>query len=178
MTDALGVITSRAYKNIPFHVSSHGYGVFFNHSSLMTYWVGSMTAADVQAAIEDDFLDYFLFFGTIQEVLSLYTDITGKSQLPPKWSFGYWQGKFTYHSAEETLAIARQYRDTGILCDVIHLDTDWFAEDWHRDFTFDPVDFPDPPAYFAAMKELGIQNLALAGADTHLSRYKESKLSR
>ena len=38
MMDALGVMSSRSYKNVPFFVSTRGYGVFFNHSSLMTAW--------------------------------------------------------------------------------------------------------------------------------------------
>ena len=58
MIDALGVTSPRSYKNVPFYVSTRGYGVFFNHSSLMTYWVGSRSACDVQVAAQDDFLDY------------------------------------------------------------------------------------------------------------------------
>ena len=111
MVDALGVITPRAYKNIPFYVSNRGYGVFFNHSSLMTYWVGSRALTDVQVACaDDDFLDYFLITGSIKEVLATYTDLTGKGSLPPQWTFGYWQSKISYKAADETIEIARQMR--------------------------------------------------------------------
>ena len=71
--DALGVITPRTYKNIPFFVSTNGYGVFFNHSSLMTFWLGSMSACNIQVAIEDNFLDYFIFTGKIKKILKNYT---------------------------------------------------------------------------------------------------------
>ncbi len=47
MVDALGVTTPRSYKNIPFFMSTRGYGVFFNHSSLMTFWVGSLSAPPI-----------------------------------------------------------------------------------------------------------------------------------
>ena len=157
MVDALGVTTPRSYKNIPFYVSTHGYGVFFNHSSLMTCWVGSSSAVDVQVAAEDDFLDYFVITGSIREVFDRYTDLTGKGVVPPKWTFGYWQSKISYKSAEETLEIARKMRDHEIPCDVIHLDTHWFKEDWYCDLEFDRERFPDPADYLKQLAGMGIK---------------------
>ena len=157
MDDALGVMTPRAYKNIPFYVSNRGYGVYFNHSSLMTYWVGSMAATDVQVAAQDDFLDYYIFTGSIKEVLSSYTDLTGKGVMPPRWTFGYWQSKISYVSAEETLEIADKMRANKIPCDVIHLDTHWFKADWYCDLTFAKDRFPDPADYFAKLAQKGIK---------------------
>ncbi|HEY3377289.1 MAG TPA: TIM-barrel domain-containing protein [Armatimonadota bacterium] len=157
MCDALGTISPRAYKNIPFYVSNKGYGVYFNQSSLMTFWLGSMAATDVQVALIDDFLDYYVIAGSIKDVLSQYTDLTGKGVVPPKWTFGYWQSKFTYHSAEEALAVARGLREHDIPADVIHLDTDWFKADWYCDLQFDPVDFPDPAAFFREMDAMGFK---------------------
>ena len=155
MQDGLGVFSTRNYKNVPFYVSTHGYGVFFNHNSLMTVWAGSASAADVRVAAQDEFLDYYLFFGSIKTVLSDYTSLTGKGVVPPAWTFGYWQAKFSYRSAEETLGVARSLRRYKVPCDVVHVDTDWFKKDWHCDLEFDPVDFPDPAGYFRDMKALG-----------------------
>ena len=47
MLEALGVVSPRSYKNVPFFMSTHGYGVFFNHSARMTCWVGSLCAAEI-----------------------------------------------------------------------------------------------------------------------------------
>jgi alpha-D-xyloside xylohydrolase len=157
MADGLGVTSPRSYKNVPFFVSTRGYGVFLNHSSLTTVWVGSMSAADIQVAVEDPFLDYYVFVGDIKHVLSQYTDLTGKGVVPPKWSFGYWQSKISYQSAEETLEIARELRAHEIPCDVIHLDTHWFKEDWYCDLEFDPERFADPKAYLDELASLGIK---------------------
>lgn len=157
MVDALGVTTPRSYKNIPFHVSTGGYGVFFNHSSLMTWWVGSQSACDVQVAAEDEFLDYYVMTGTIKEVLRQYTGLTGRGEVPPDWTFGYWQSKISYKSAEETLDIARRLRENEIPCDVIHLDTHWFKEDWYCNLEFDAARFPDPRGYLKALADMGIK---------------------
>ena len=157
MNEAYGVISPRSYKNIPFFLSTKGYGVFFNHSSLMTYWVGSMSATDIQVAVEDNFLDYYVITGDIKEILSQYTDITGKGVVPPKWTFGYWQSKISYKSAEETLEIAKKLREAEIPCDVIHLDTHWFKKDWYCDLEFDKERFSDPKKYFDDLKKLGFK---------------------
>ncbi len=157
MTDALGVTTGRSYKNIPFFVSTRGYGTFFNHSSLMTCWIGSRSACDLQVAVEDNFLDYFIFIGDIRQVLGLYTDLTGKGVMPPRWSFGYWQSKISYQSAAETLDIARKMREHQVPCDVIHLDTFWFNQDWYCDLEFARDRFPDPAAYLKQLADLGFK---------------------
>jgi len=155
--EAYGTTTQRTYKPIPFFVSTKGYGVFFNHSSLMTCWIGSLSSTDIQIAIEDNFLDYYIITGTIKEVLSQYTDITGKGVLPPRWSFGFWQSKISYTSAKETLKLARKLRENKIPCDVIHLDTHWFKEDWYCDLEMDKERFPDPKDYFAEMAKIGFK---------------------
>jgi len=157
MIDALGVTTPRTYKNIPFFLTTSGYGVFMHHSSLMTVWCGSRSICDVQIAIEDDYLDYFVFLGDIKDILTSYTNLTGKGSLPPKWSFGYWQSKISYWSAEETIDIAKKMRENSIPCDVIHLDTFWFERDWYCNLTFSDERFPDPTAYLKELKDLGIK---------------------
>jgi alpha-D-xyloside xylohydrolase len=157
MVEALGTTTPRSYKNIPFFWSTRGWGVFFNHSARMTCWVGSRGAADVQIAIEDDFLDYTLFIGTPKEILARYTDLTGKSQMPPRWSFGFWQSKISYQSADEALDVVRRNRAAGIPTDVLHLDTHWFREDWYCDLEFASDRFPDPAGFLKQMADLGVK---------------------
>jgi alpha-D-xyloside xylohydrolase len=157
MEEALGTGTPRSYKNVPFFMSTRGYGVFFNHSSRMTCWVGSMSAADVQVALEDDFLDYYLILGDPKQVLSQYTDITGKGRMPPRWSFGYWQSKISYRSADEALDVARRMRAAEVPMDVLHLDTHWFKQDWYCDLEFSRERFPDPRAFCRALADLGVR---------------------
>ena len=45
MVEATGTTTPRAYKNIPFFWTTHGYGVFCNTTARATAWVGSRGAA-------------------------------------------------------------------------------------------------------------------------------------
>ena len=41
MEEALGTITPRAYKNVPFWVTTAGWGVFANHDARLTAWIGA-----------------------------------------------------------------------------------------------------------------------------------------
>jgi alpha-D-xyloside xylohydrolase len=155
MVEAMGTTTPRSYKNIPFFWTTGGWGAFLHHSARITCWVGSRAAADLQVAVEDDFLDYYLFVGSPREILASYTDLTGRSAMPPRWSFGFWQSKISYRSAEEALEVVRKNREHAIPTDVLHLDTHWFREDWRCDLEFDPERFPDPGAFTKEMGELG-----------------------
>lgn len=155
MVEATGTTTPRSYKNVPFFWTTGGWGAFLHHSARITCWVGSRGAADLQVAIEEDFLDYFLFVGDPATILDRYTDLTGKSRMPPRWSFGFWQSKISYRSADEALDVVRSNRRHGIPTDVLHLDTHWFREDWRCDLEFDAERFPDPAGFFKEMAQIG-----------------------
>jgi alpha-D-xyloside xylohydrolase len=157
MSDTKGVTTDRAYKNVSFFTSTLGYGVFLNHSARLTAWVGSLSACDLQLGVDDDHLDYFVFVGDLKQVLPLYTQLTGRGPVPPAWSFGFWQSKISYSSAEEILTIVREMRSAGLPCDVIHLDTHWFSRNWFCDLEFDPERFPDPARWIAELRQLGVR---------------------
>jgi len=155
MSDTKGVTTDRAYKNVSFFTSTLGYGVFLNHSARLTAWVGSLSACDLQLGVDDDHLDYFVFVGDLKQVLPLYTQLTGRGPVPPAWSFGFWQSKISYSSAEEILTIVREMRAAGLPCDVIHLDTHWFSRNWFCDLEFDAGRFADPARWIADLRQLG-----------------------
>lgn len=154
--DAAGIMTPRTYKGIPFYVTTNGYGVYFNHTSLMTFWVGSQTANNVQVVLDDNFLDYYIFTGSIKNIFRNYQQLTGKGALPPKWSFGLWQSKASYSSRGETLKIAENMRKNDFPCDVLHLDTNWFKRDWYCDLKFNKLRFAHPKSYFKKMRKMGV----------------------
>jgi alpha-glucosidase (family GH31 glycosyl hydrolase) len=83
--------SSITYMNIPFFLSSRGYGVFVNHSSPITYELGWPSLQSAAFRVEDPYLDYFLIYGPHpKDILDRYTELTGKPPLPPLWSFGTW----------------------------------------------------------------------------------------
>lgn len=157
MEEALGTVTPRAYKNVPFWVTTAGWGVFANHDARLTAWIGSRSAPQLQVAVDDDWFDAFVYVGDVRQVLRAHTELTGRPNVPPDWSFGFWQSKISYSSAAETLEVAQRMRAEDLPFDVLHLDTHWFRSDWRCDLEFDPNRFPDPAGYFAAMAEMGVK---------------------
>ncbi len=155
-TDGLGVNSRRAYKNVPLYVSSRGYGLL-----LLTSCHARMSLADVstraaQALVEEGRLDlFFLGGGNIERVLHNYRRVTGFPSQVPLWSYGVWMSRMTYYSAEETFEVARGLRDGDFPCDIIHLDTGWFPENWKCEWEFSEEKFPDPANYMKKMRELG-----------------------
>jgi alpha-D-xyloside xylohydrolase len=156
--DALGVNNERAYKNIPFLMSSRRYGLFAHSTARMRLDIGHHSTRAVQWLLEDDALDmFFIGGGTPERVLFNYRSITGFPKMPPVWSFGAWMSRMTYHSDKEVSGIAARLRKEQYPCDVLHLDTGWFATEWKCDWTFSKERFPDPPDFFRRMREQGFR---------------------
>lgn len=156
--EGYGNSSGRTYKNIPFFLSTQGYGIFVNESRPITFWIGSREYNKIFIAIESPLIDYFFLHGpTLKDVLFKYTDLTGRSPLPPKWTFGMWMSRISYKSQAEVLEIAHRLRAEKFPCDVICIDTEWFTNDWHCDWKFAKDRFPDPHAMCQELKSLGFK---------------------
>src|ERR1035437_7438587 len=88
--DANGVQNESIYKPIPFFMSSRGYGMFMHTSTPVTCDFGQTFSGLNSIMSGDDELDLFVFLGTPEEILGEYTRLTGRSPVPPLWSFGLW----------------------------------------------------------------------------------------
>ena len=144
VTDPQGPETDGQYKPVPFFFSNRGYGIFMHTSAPVTCDFGASYIGADRLFMADEQMDFFVFFGEPKDILFEYTEITGKSPLPPLWSFGTWMSRITYFSQQEGLEIARQLRANRIPADVIHFDTGWFGTDWQCDYQFAKDRFENP----------------------------------
>lgn len=76
------------------------------------------------------------------ELMKALGQLTGYMPLPPLWSLGYQQCRWSYASDARVREIANGFRSRKIPCDVIWMDIDYM--DGFRVFTFDKTKFPDP----------------------------------
>ena len=156
--DALGTSTQKSYKNIPFFMSSNNYGIFMNTTYKSKYRLGDYFQKAYQIETAEGELDYYFIYGPkFKDILSNYTDLTGKTPLPPKWSFGLWMSRNSYRTQSEMIETAEKLREENYPCDVLHLDADWFEEELRCDFEFAEDDFPEPKKLVDRLKELGFQ---------------------
>ncbi|CAM5273003.1 Alpha-xylosidase OS=Streptomyces glaucescens OX=1907 GN=SGLAU_03435 PE=3 SV=1 [Streptomyces glaucescens] len=155
-----GTSSEQAYKNIPFYLSSRGYGVFVNHPGAVSFEVGSESVGQVQFSVADQTLEYYVVAGpTPKDVLTRYTALTGRPALPPAWSFGLWLStSFTTDYDEPTvMSFVDGMAERGIPLSVFHFDCFWMREYQWCDFRWDPEVFPDPEGMLARLKARGLK---------------------
>lgn len=157
LRDAMGVQTQQMYKPIPFFLSNRGYGMFVHTSAPVAFDFGHDFDESNVLYTGDEQIDIFVFVGSPKEILTEFTAVTGRSPLPPLWSFGLWMSRITYKSEAEVREVTTKLRDHRIPCDVIHLDTGWFETDWQCDYKFSTSRFDDPAKMIADLKEMGFR---------------------
>lgn len=155
--DANGVNSADLYKPVPFFLSSRGYGMFMHTSTPITCDFGRQYAENNELLIGDETLDLFVMLGEPKSVLHEYTELTGKSPMPPLWSFGLWMSRITYFSEADGRRVASELRKHKIPADVLHFDTGWFETDWRCDYTFSKNRFDNPVGMMADLKKMGIR---------------------
>jgi alpha-D-xyloside xylohydrolase len=153
--DGMGVQNEYMYKPIPFFMSSRGYGMFVHTSAPVTFDFGKTFDQHNVIYTGDENLDLFVFLGDPKEILSEYTALTGRSPVPPLWSFGFWMSRITYKSEDEVRDVAAKLRQHRIPADVIHLDTGWFETDWRSNYQFSKTRFRDPARMIADLLRQG-----------------------
>ncbi|GJU27357.1 heteroglycan glucosidase 1 [Tanacetum coccineum] len=94
-------------------------------------------------------------FASAIEVLTSLSHAVGTVFMPPKWSLGYQQCRWSYDSDLRVREIAKTFREKGIPCDVIWMDIDYM--DGFRCFTFDQETFPNPKSLADDLHEGGFK---------------------
>lgn len=156
--DGQGVNNRRAYKNIPFYMSSRMYGVFYHTSDYCRLSLADHSTRSVQFRNDRATLDAFIIGGeTPERILYGYRQLTGFPPMLPLWSFGIWMSRMTYFSADEVQEICDRLRREQYPCDVIHLDTGWFRTDWLCEWMFNPERFPDPKGFIKRLADDGFK---------------------
>ena len=120
-----GAGTEEAHKNIPFFMSTKGYGIFVNTTYRVTYDMCSRSLMAFTVMVEDPRLDIFIIYGPgLKDVLARYEKITGWPSLPPRESFGISCGPYiweienvTENMEEAVVALARKFGELDIPVD-------------------------------------------------------------
>ncbi|RLM53464.1 alpha-xylosidase [Halobellus sp. Atlit-31R] len=152
--EPLGTETERAYKNIPFYLSTNGYGLLLDTTARVRYDFGKTSVASGTMSVSDDEFAFVFFYGPdFRDIIERYTAVTGRPDRPPKWSFGTWMSRLGYESREELEAVAERLRAESIPSDVLHLDPFWMRAQKSTDLEWDTEQFPEPEAMISQLRE-------------------------
>ncbi|MCX7772777.1 MAG: DUF5110 domain-containing protein [Clostridia bacterium] len=147
------------YKSIPFLIYKDErkvFGLFLDSIAMSTFDLGFQNRDAIELTVQDDEMDLHLIDGdSIKEVISRYTSLTGTMKLPPMWSLGYQQCRWSYQPEERVEKLASDFREHDMPCDVIYLDIDYMDD--FRVFTFNSDRFPDPLKMSEHLMEKGIR---------------------
>lgn len=156
---AYGVGDDPLYMSIPFYMGTHqngAYGIFFDNTHKTAFNFGASTNRFVYFSAEDGDIDYyFIHQGSPAEIISSYTWLTGRMQMPPKWALGFQQCRYSYYPDSEVYTVAQTFRDKKMPADVIYLDIHHM--EGYKVFTFDGEKFTDPKAMISRLKEKGFK---------------------
>ncbi|MBX6380683.1 MAG: glycoside hydrolase family 31 protein [Thermoflavifilum aggregans] len=147
------------YATYPFYIGilpSHVFGLFFDNTFKSFFNFGGSTDDRMYFfGAEGGEMNYY-FFGasTVAAILQDYTALTGRMPMPPLWSLGYQQCRYSYMSQQQLLDVARRFRQDSLPCDVIYCDIDYMRG--YRVFTWNPETYPDPKSMTDTLKKLGM----------------------
>ena len=119
---------------MPFMMSSDGWGIYSNSTRKSYFDVGRLEQDALSIYTTTTDADFYLMAADdMPGVLNVYTQLTGRNYLLPKWSYGFCFGPNMQEDQWAILSDAREFREMGVPCDVFWLEPQWMNK--HYDFS-------------------------------------------
>lgn len=160
-TDAFGYGTGQdpIYATIPFYIGIHSglnYGIFFDNTYRTDFNFGASNDRFSSFGSQGGEMDYyFIYHKELANIISSYTGLTGRMPLPPVWSLGYQQNRYSYYPETEVMRIAQTLREKKIPADGITLDIHYM--DAYKLFTWNKERFPNPLQMNENLEKMGFK---------------------
>jgi oligosaccharide 4-alpha-D-glucosyltransferase len=150
---------------IPLVISSKIYAVHFDNSAIGYLDLDSKKDNTLGYETISGRKTYQVIVGdSWTDLISSYTDLTGKQPLPARWTLGNFSSRFGYHSQEEVEKTINKFEEDQIPVDAVILDLYWFGKtiqgtmgnlDWDKD------QFPNPEKMMADLNTKGIKTVLI-----------------
>ena len=171
-TDAFGwgESTDPLYKTIPFFLGvrkGSAYGIFFDNTHRSSFDFGKESPDYLSFGAEGGELNYYFFAGPDpKKVIAEYTALVGRTPLPPLWSLGYQQCRYSYYPEARAREIVRLFREKKIPADVIYFDIDY--QQGYAPFTINREYFPHFEQMIADFRAQGFHTILIT--DLHIKK--------
>jgi alpha-glucosidase len=169
--------TDPLYQTIPFFYGINNgrtYGIFFDNSYWSSFDMGKESPDRYSFGAVNGEMNYYFFSGdTPKKVLERFTELVGRMPLPPRWSLGYQQCRWSYYPESRVRKLASDFRSKRIPCDVLYLDIDYM--EGYRIFTWSKKNFPEPARMISDLSKDGFKIVTIIDpgikADSSYSAY-------
>lgn len=132
------------YSAQPFYMDIRPNGTASGTFLLNAHGMDVVTTADrITYKAIGGVLDFYFFVpndGQPNSVVQAYTTLVGKPMMPSLWMLGYQNCRYKYPDIDHVEQVVRLHREHAIPLETQWIDID-YMDAW-RDFTFDPVHFP------------------------------------
>jgi alpha-glucosidase len=158
------------YKDIPFFIGLNkgtAYGLFFDNTYRSSFDFGKESPDYFSFGAEGGELNYYFIAGPKpKEIVQQFAALVGRSPLPPLWSLGYQQSRYSYYPEARAREIVRTLRDKKIPADVIYFDIDY--QDGNAPFTVNRQDFPHFEKMISDFRSQGMRTILIT--DLHIKK--------
>lgn len=164
-TDAFGYSTGQdpIYSTIPFYIGIHNglnYGIFMDNSYQSDFNFGASNNRFSSFSAQGGEMNYYFIYNKqLADIITSYTSLTGRMAMPPLWSLGYQQNRYSYYPDTEVLRIAQTLREKKIPADGITLDIHYM--DNYKLFTWNKDRFADPAKMNSKLNSMGFKTTVI-----------------
>lgn len=145
------------YCSTPFYIGIHhnlAYGIFFDNTHKSYFNFGASNDRFASFSADQGEMNYYFIHGDhVREIIQQYTFLTGRMEMPPLWSIGYQQCRYSYYPDKEVINVANTFREKDIPADAIVFDIHYMEQ--YKIFTWSKKDFSDPAKLLTHLRQLG-----------------------
>ncbi len=175
--------TGDSHAPVPFYVTTEGIGILIDTARYATFYFGDARPKPTHTAdlgnntnpdpnythnIQDGDIgqitvevprasgvDIYLFAGPeMVDAVRRYNIFSGGGVIPPEWGLGFWYRPESRATQQSTIALAKEFRDHKIPCDVIGLEGGWQTHSYSCTFVWNKDRFPDPASFVRTAREM------------------------
>lgn len=184
----------KAENPTPFIISSGGWGIF-NNTTVKNYFdIGRFQKEKLYIYNSEGAPDFYLFLGKeMSDVIDLYTQVTGRPYLLPKWAYGLAFGGNQMENQFDIMNDALRFREEQIPCDIFWLEPQWMekrydfstSKNWNFDrFPAEPFwekkmfpKYEHPSLFISRLHGLGFKLALWLCIDHDMSIAEEDRLA-
>ena len=176
--------TGDSHAPVPFYVTTEGIGILVDTARYVTFYFGDARPKPIHAAqemagganldpnythtVKEDEtgyividvphvagIDIYLFAGPdMLNAVKRYNLFSGGGHVPPEWGLGFWYRHAAHATQQSALALASEFRDRKIPCDVLGLEPGWQSHAYPCTFVWDRDRFADPEEFVQSAASL------------------------
>jgi alpha-glucosidase len=162
--------TDPLYKTIPFFIglrNGTAYGLFFDNTYRSVFDFGKESPDYFSFGAEGGEMNYYFIAGPEpKKIVEEYTGMTGRSPLPPLWTLGYQQSRYSYYPESRAREIVKTLREKKIPVDAIYFDIDY--QQGNAPFTINREYFPTFEKMISDFRAQGMHTILIT--DLHIKK--------